>query len=567
MQNLLSFLFILVVFFSLFSCEDEGVIIDNPDPIDTVIVDPIDTTVVDTFYRGYIEGLRVQNSVGYVPPSTNFMVIDGIRYNTSEHEYLFVEDVDGDSLIVYPPNHPNGLSSWDVVYNSTETNIFLTNGDYRSLGLFEPNFEPNARKILRAYTQPRIHTARGLVFDDDLFYVPSPEEHVILEGFQLEYSSNWSFYQLVFAGMSDERNGVAGPFVNSIRYSDNVIVSDCSFPNIIKAGIRIFEGNYNLIQRNYFRAKKAHFFAGFGGDLAGVVIREIKRSQGNIITMNESHNMGDFFGSPNLNNYDPTSEKLPNTIVSNNWIWTDEFMRHLDENGNIVTCSEDGLDLKTGGLPNMPMLISGNIIWGHRPTNQECGGSGSSGAGIVIHNDVKDLIVQNNIIFDVYVGMTMFGHNKKFPNTESKRILVDNNLFCHLPNYTIIGRENVGLAISTNTDSTTFINNSIISANHVFYMKQRNTVNGVQIPINRTITNNLFINCFGEQLTLQNLNNTEFENNFYLNAEIPNNGATLLPVPFEYRDLIINVKPWSIPEQITLEGVIPTSEEEVITHD
>jgi hypothetical protein len=548
--------------FIVVSCEDDSTPtppidpppVDTINPPDTIVTPPTDTSSI---IFGEIEGMiRKENSVGFLPEYTNVMFIGEMMFLASEY-YTYVENYYYlNKQIVYPPSHPQGIKSWDELYSSRFNEFLLSNGDYRSLGVFNPP-SSTVKRIIRALNTPTIHVARSLTFDREYFYVAEPKEHVILEAFDFTNVNNWIVKDVVFAGMSDERKGIPGPPISHIEGDDNII-THCAFPNIISYGIGLKNANNNVIQCNYFRAKKAHYFPGFGGDLAAVVIRETSEgSRDNVVIMNEGHNLGDFLGTPNLRDYDPKSPKLPGTIVSTNWIWSDEWLRH-EIDGMVVTCSEDGIDLKTGGLPNDPMYISNNMIWGHRPTNPECGGTGSSGAGIVLHNDVQHIELFGNIIWDVTGGFIVFGHNKKFPNAETKNVDIYNNLI-----YDIVATQNTRLeavGAHLNADSLYFYNNSMINVVSLFSMKESDTVNDNKINIDRLLSGNVFINSQNAFASNQNLKSTSWTCNLYYNVlQLGNLKGEPLGTT-QYTDLSFWVKPWSNPEYIILENVIPVNQ-------
>ncbi|MCD6499319.1 MAG: hypothetical protein J7M25_13585 [Deltaproteobacteria bacterium] len=102
----------------------------------------------------------------------------------------------------------------------------------------------------------------------------------------------------------------------------------------------------------------------------------------------------------------------PGLVVDCNHIYVDEAV-YTDGDGNPDPQSdaewaltENAVDIKGGSDdPNNPMIVSNNVFWGYRHTDQNGGGSGSWGAAVVIHYDVKNLIVEGNVIFDSNRGI------------------------------------------------------------------------------------------------------------------------------------------------------------------
>lgn len=96
---------------------------------------------------------------------------------------------------------------------------------------------------------------------------------------------------------------------------------------------------------------------------------------------------------------------------------------NLDPNGSCA-CAENAIDMKGPGgrlspLPEQEWVrIERNRIWGFRPTDTSCGGTGSSGQSIAIgsgvDNQVNFALIRDNIIMDgssgVEIGLATVDH-------------------------------------------------------------------------------------------------------------------------------------------------------------
>ena len=123
----------------------------------------------------------------------------------------------------------------------------------------------------------------------------------------------------------------------------------------------------------------------------------------------------------------------PGLVVDCNHSYVDEEV-YTDGNGNPLpqadaehALTENAVDIKGGSDdPNNPMIISNNVFWGYRKTDTNGGGSGSWGAALVIHYDVRNVIVEGNLIFDSNRGIAVADpHNLGY---SSQHLVVRDNI-------------------------------------------------------------------------------------------------------------------------------------------
>jgi hypothetical protein len=102
-----------------------------------------------------------------------------------------------------------------------------------------------------------------------------------------------------------------------------------------------------------------------------------------------------------------SSELFAGSVIENNDLYItsayySDGSGHLTMSGNYA-CSENGIDIKGGGVSGNPLRIVNNRLWGHRKTDGGCA-DGSYGESIIFHTTVGGSneygLIQNNIIMD-----------------------------------------------------------------------------------------------------------------------------------------------------------------------
>lgn len=110
------------------------------------------------------------------------------------------------------------------------------------------------------------------------------------------------------------------------------------------------------------------------------------------------------------------------TIIDQNDIYLTDGM-YTDCNGNLdpqgdCACAENAIDLKAAGTDSTNYLqVSNNRMWGFKPTDTACGGTGSGGAASVVHMTANYTLYQGNIIWNVPRAMTFLNdHHSAIDN-------------------------------------------------------------------------------------------------------------------------------------------------------
>lgn len=99
------------------------------------------------------------------------------------------------------------------------------------------------------------------------------------------------------------------------------------------------------------------------------------------------------------------------SIIDHNDLYLTDGM-YTDCDGNLdpqgaCSCAENAIDLKAAGTRSDNVVqVSNNRMWGFKPTDTACGGTGSGGAVSVVHMTARYTLYQNNIIWDGPRAMT-----------------------------------------------------------------------------------------------------------------------------------------------------------------
>jgi hypothetical protein len=162
---------------------------------------------------------------------------------------------------------------------------------------------------------------------------------------------------------------------------------------------------------------------------------------------------------PNVNNGHPVN--YAGLIIDYNRIYVDKNV-YTDGNGNITkeqnakyALTENAIDIKGGSDdPNNPVIISNNMLWGYRQTDQNGGGSGSWGGAIVIHYNSKNIVIKKNLIFDSNRGIAI-ADNGGLENASENVVIEDNILYdigkSSNNNYIMFAYDSKNITIQRNT--------------------------------------------------------------------------------------------------------------------
>ncbi len=433
---------------------------------------------------GGYPSIRPEACPGYLPPGGAFVEVEGGRfpqsvYGSNMRMLDFPEGKPPHTLAEVRIISKEAFSSWEEAgINDLRFRYFLIEpGDYRDWGPLPLRLSGSERafRILRYYNP----SAR------DPYHPPHPvkmagdsDREVLLESFVFEGADYWILHGLTFRGRASRKRGLQGGLTSKMKPgSDHNIIDYCLFERFLGiAALRILQSNYNLIQRCVFRNKTE----GIGVDMGGIVIsaRAGGESRGNHIVENEFYNLTDAVGlqynQPRKGNPESRAQTgtVPATVIENNDIYIEPRLYREKEDGEWA-CAEDGLDIKVGAKSAKPedrILILGNRIWGFRPTDQRCGGSGSTGVGILLHRQASNVLIKDNIIFNTAQGIVVFGENPKKPGEKVENITIENNLIYDIRR--AVDREQMGLALRLIAPCTLRYN-TVCKAEELFFLHAR----------------------------------------------------------------------------------------------
>jgi hypothetical protein len=120
---------------------------------------------------------------------------------------------------------------------------------------------------------------------------------------------------------------------------------------------------------------------------------------------NEIYNYNDPFQSIKTGSANQTNVNYEGTLIEGNHFYVDSKI-YTDCRGNLNTLgscsySENAIDLKSGSEnSNNKMIIRKNKMWGYRKSDRTGSGMSDQGIAIVIHYNVNNVVIDNNLIFD-----------------------------------------------------------------------------------------------------------------------------------------------------------------------
>lgn len=366
-----------------------------------------------------------------------------------------LDEIPGDALQIGLDNIGTGEILSSLPFNF----IVLQGGDYSHLGRIPI-------------------TSSGSPVERRVLYCPTKDCY--LDALELQDADYWVFAGIQFRSEHNTTGDITFTQRSKLVDSDYVVFHDCHWTNL-QDGIRIY-GNYNTVQLCSFSDKPLH-----PSDIGGVTIyaRDGKESRGNRIIFNEFKGLSDGAGAPWDTGGDGGS--TPATIIAFNTSWIPEDLYRTlivkDEQGNEhrwdMACAEDGYDFKNGAITDDPEDTSyfiGNMSRGHRPTDQSCGGSGSTGNSWIFHRRARNWIIRGNLSLDDFAGAYVKGYNPGGKDLV-QNIRMDQNAFIQLggtfPGGIAGYRENLNerLAIRMHCPSCTATDNLVSGAQYDYYTK------------------------------------------------------------------------------------------------
>lgn len=451
-------------------------------------------------------------------------------------------------------NAPNGCKSWtDCGINNKKYRHFLIMpGDYRKWGILKIRTSGNAEqpKII-SYYNPKLDKpyAEKLPINTPL----SPQHHVILEAFDIVEADHWILNGLTFSGNSEKnkRGKVGGRYSRFAVYANHNIINRCLFEGVVNhpSNIRISFSDYNCIQNSIVRNL-------IGDDQVGILLKgEKSRAIGNRIINNEIYDCNDGIQLTYSTSFAPNGY-LSGTIIENNDIYLTPKAYSKQKNG--FACAENAIDIKMGGESAKPediVLILKNRIWGFRPTDTNCGGSGSLGRGIGLHLQANNIILKDNICFDLPGGINV--SNKNLANTH---VAVLNNLFFDIKKFD--KKRKFAPAISAGADVDVYYNTikgaqtSLLIPSKKISRVQCNTIIGVPQNIiwqktkNSRSALNAWYACKIDERGVHSHNSR---------LNIVDNRSNV----DKFEDFTFYRKRWTRPEKIVVKNVFPGNQKQI----
>lgn len=362
--------------------------------------------------------------------------------------------------LVLTPDECNGLRgeslSWDrcLANNSGVSDFYLTPGDYTSWGrlnlinnnghIIDSQNGTSRRKSIQ-YFGPRseMNASMREKINESLT--------VKTDAINIVNSQGWVISGLTIKNISAEN-------ATSLYSSSDIVINSNYYDNLdVTYGIRVRASSNNCIQNsvlNHVATKKS--------DSIGIVIQPLHniRTENNKVINNEIINFGDGVqinhnksSIPELN---VPNTPVNNTLVDSNYIYITEDYRSLLQDGE-AGCIENAVDIKAGSdLSNEPLVFKNNRISGYR-NYASCGGMGEA---FVVQCVANNVVIENNIIFDVELGVRsevinlVEGHPCNSGTTLNERqLLVRNNLVTNL--------------VGGSTAFQIFTENEVIESNYI----------------------------------------------------------------------------------------------------
>jgi hypothetical protein len=248
-----------------------------------------------------------------------------------------------------------------------------------------------------------------------------PGEIVILNGRRIDLVGTrwWTFEYLIWDNPATGQALYLG-LHRAMGYdrtapAEHVVFRHCEFKNGTKQAVRLVYANHILVEDCYFH----HIRPGIGATWETTAL--------------PVPYMGDDITVRNCRFEDIGSDGIQ--LGAQSWrrgadigavsIIDNEFWVNRPYQGLLGNVGENAIDIKK---VRGPILISGNVIHGFRPTTPQQDCSGDHGHGITIHYDARNIIVERNLFYD---NTTHLNVVKGSVGTEygTRNIVIRNNIF------------------------------------------------------------------------------------------------------------------------------------------
>ncbi|MBW2528115.1 MAG: hypothetical protein JRI23_28295 [Deltaproteobacteria bacterium] len=277
----------------------------------------------------------------------------------------------------------------------------VTPGDYRGLGSIRlaRNGTPEQPRVLRYYDPDdpadrrhpvdQAEAERALLGSMRL----TGAQHWIVDG--LTFTGDWE--RVLFERQPDEEWSVHNVLNRLLLESASIVIRDGCDDNAIQ----------NSVIRNAPKtpgSDRVCVVLSGSNDGAPVAIHGTRVVNNEIYDCTDSIQAWRVDGSENAIDFG-------GTVIDNNDLYQTDGM-YTDCSGNLdpdgdCSCGENAIDLKAAGsVPGGIVQVSNNRMWGFKPTDTACGGTGSGGAISVVHMTAEFTLYQGNVMWDGPRAMT-----------------------------------------------------------------------------------------------------------------------------------------------------------------
>ena len=348
----------------------------------------------------------------------NFVILDFEVFATSSDSAYEKKIV----LPVYDSNNPEmylikNNQDWKKINDRRIRFFFVVPGDYSNAG-------SSAGRVVIKTSGTTIQKRYILLHNGNNTHPGKLSKNRLAKvGLIFKNANNWVIDRMAYW----ESPGLLNPI--ALENSDNNIVNRYFMSNVGN-GISILDGSDNniiqncRIQRNNISIH--HDRVAIGLSARG---RRSIRMVNNKILSNEVYNFVDGVQIARRNGN--SRQSFEGTIVDNNHFYIDNKIYtdgkgHHNANGQFAY-AENAIDLKTGSENSTkPVVISNNKMWGYRKSDRTRSRLSDPGAVMVIHFNVNNTVIKDNVLFDSTVGINISGPHSGYSMQNS---VLENNIF------------------------------------------------------------------------------------------------------------------------------------------
>lgn len=321
---------------------------------------------------------------------------------SGEHESVYTVDV---SIPEYDPGNSehfliSSKADWIHINDSDKRFFYVEPNVNYGYAYIAADGTANAKKYISLYNGNDTHPAKlssaeqanvQLVFNNANYWVVdrmSSFNHSATDDYCIRVEGASANIVLNRLYLTNFYNGIIIRGTLNHPYTNNITVQNCRLDAMSAAGLN--------------DDRVAIFLTGENWNIDRTLVNTK-------ILNNEIRNCNDGI-QPVSRPQDGQLVDYPGTIIDFNHIYIDSAI-YSDGNGNhdpngLYAWAENAIDLKGGSNdPDNPMILTNNYFWGYRWTDPNGGGSGDPGAAMVIHYNVKNVIVENNVVFDSNRGI------------------------------------------------------------------------------------------------------------------------------------------------------------------